>query len=231
MNLSDRLMKIAGFVKEDTSVLDIGTDHGYIPIYLVKRGISKKVIASDISLKTLNNTVERIKSRSLDKSISCRLGNGLEVIQPFEVDGVIIAGMGGILIQEILEKNKTITDSIDYFIFQPMVASKELRKYLIKNNFKIIDEKLSKENNKFYEIIYVKKGKDELREEIYYEISERLIEKKDPLLKEFVENKINSTKLIMDTLEDEKSKKNIGRYNELKKSLGEYMEVLKRIET
>lgn len=231
MNLSDRLMKIAGFVKKDTSVLDIGTDHGYIPIYLVEEGISKKVIASDISFKTLNKTVERIKSKSLDRSISCRLGNGLEVIQAFEVDGVIIAGMGGILIQKILENNKAVTDSIDYFIFQPMVASKELRKYLIQNNFKIIDEKLSKENNKFYEIMYVEKGIDGLKEEIYYEISERLIEKKDPLLKEFIEDKINSTNFIMDALEDEKSKKNIARYNEMKKLLAEYMEVLKRIET
>lgn len=231
MNLSDRLIKITEFVKEGSSILDIGTDHGYVPIYLVEKGICKKVIASDVSRDSLKKTTELVKKRDLDENISCRLGDGLDVIKPFEVDGLIMAGMGGVLIQKILENNKSITDSIEYFIFQPMVASKELREYLVKNNFKIVDENLSKEDDKIYEIIYAKKGKDKEREDIYYEISEKLLEKKHPLLNEFIENKIDSTKTVINFLENKESKKSMVRYRELKKLLSKYMEVLNRIET
>ncbi|MGO1470448.1 MAG: tRNA (adenine(22)-N(1))-methyltransferase [Tissierella sp.] len=221
MNLSDRLMKIIKFVKEDTIILDVGTDHGYVPIYIVEKNICKKAIASDVSRNSLKKTIELIKKKGLEENISSRLGDGLDVIRPYEVDGVIMAGMGGILIQNILKKDKKITDSINYFIFQPMVASKELRKYLSQNNYKIVDEELSKEDNKFYEIIYAKRGKEDVKKEIYYEISEKLIEKNHPLLKEFVEDKIKSVKSVIDVLKEKKSKRSIERYNELNKLLDE----------
>ncbi len=94
------------------------------------------------------------------ENIEIRLGgDGLEPIRPFEVDTVIIAGMGGLLIRDILDKDKTKRDSITYFILQPNIASRELREYLYENNFEIIDESLVKEDGKFYEIIYAKKRK------------------------------------------------------------------------
>lgn len=231
MNLSDRLIKIAGFIKKNTVVLDVGTDHGYIPIYLIENQISKKIIASDISPDSLNKTIELVKKKGLEKNIDSRLGDGLDVVNPFEVEGVIMAGMGGILIQNILEKNKEVTNSIDYFIFQPMIASKELRQYLSRNKFKIIDEELSKEGDKFYEILYVEKGFENPKEEIYYEISERLIEKKHPLLKEFIENKIKLINSVMEELKGKTNKRSIERYNELKIKTKQYMEVLNQVET
>lgn len=230
MNLSDRLIKISEFVKKDTKILDVGTDHGYIPIYLVENKISKNIIASDISADSLKKTIELVEKKELQGNIDSRLGNGLEVIDPFEVDGVIIAGMGGILIQKILEKDKKITDSIKYFIFQPMIASKELRQYLSQNNFKIIDEELSKEGDKFYEIIYAEKGCEKFKDEIYYEISKILIEKNHHLIKEFIKNKIKLTKSVIIELEDKTSKRSIERRNELEKKIKQYMEVLKEVE-
>lgn len=230
MILSDRLIKIAGFVKEDTSVLDIGTDHGYIPIYLIENNISKKIIASDISKNSLNKTIELVKSKGLERYISSRLGDGLQVISPKEVQGVIMAGMGGILIQNILEKDKEITDSIDYFIFQPMIASKELRKYLVENNFKIVDEELAREGDKFYEIIYAKRGNEALKEEIYYEIGEKLIDKKHPLLIDFIKNKIEITKPVLNNLKDKTSSRSKERYRELNSLVNDYREALKKIE-
>lgn len=221
MNLSDRLIKITEFIKQDSKILDVGTDHGYVPIYLIEEGICDRAIASDISYDSLNKTIASVKARGLEDSISSRLGDGLDVIKPFEVQGVIMAGMGGILIQNILEKNKAITDSIDYFVFQPMVAIKELRKYLMKNSYEIVDESLSKEGDKFYEIIYAEKRddgfiNDKLDKEIYYEISKVLLEKNHPLLKEYIESKIMMAKSVMNDLKDKKSKKSIERYDELK---------------
>lgn len=230
LNLSDRLRKIANFVKKDTSVLDVGTDHGYVPIYLVENNISKNVIASDISSDSLNKTVEIVKKKSLEEFIDARVGDGLQVIEPFEVNGAIMAGMGGVLIEKILKNNEKITDSIDYFIFQPMIASKELRKYLIENNFTIIDEELSKDGDKFYEIMLVEKGKESLKEDIYYEISEKLIHKNHPLLKEFIENKIRLSQFVINSLKDKKSDRSLERLNQVEEQVKEYMEVLKRVE-
>lgn len=231
MDLSNRLFKIASLVDKNTSVLDIGTDHGYIPIYLIEENISDRVIASDISKASLNKIIELVKKRKLEKYISTRLGNGMEVIKPFEVDGVIMAGMGGILMKDILEKDKEVTDSITYFIFQPMIASKELREYLSENNFKIIDEELAKEGDKFYEIIYAKRGKEEHKEKIYYEISEILIEKRHRYLKDFIHHKIKLVEIVLDKIKDKNTSKSIERYNELNKKIEKYKEVMKEIES
>ncbi|WP_406242265.1 tRNA (adenine(22)-N(1))-methyltransferase [Tissierella carlieri] len=159
MKLSERLLTLANLVPKNSIVADIGTDHGYIPAYLIENKISKKVIGTDISKGSLDKIIEYVKELGFEDKIDSRLGDGLEVIKPYEVDTVIIAGMGGLLIRDILEKHKEISNSIIDFILQPMVAAKELRQYLIENNFEIIKEELVKEENKYYEIIHAKKVK------------------------------------------------------------------------
>ena len=231
MTLSQRMLKIVNFVETGTKILDVGTDHGYIPIYLVENGISKNVIASDISKKSLEKTIRKVKHKKLEEYIDVRLGDGLNVIEPNEVDGVIMAGMGGILIEEILEKSKDITDTIDYLIFQPMIGSKELRQYLNKNSFKIVDEELAKDKDKFYEIIYAKRGKGDLKDNIGFELSKKLIEKKHPLLGSFLEYKIKKYSKILEGLKYKASYKSKKRYNELEFLISQYREVLREIET
>ncbi|MBC8590752.1 tRNA (adenine(22)-N(1))-methyltransferase [Wansuia hejianensis] len=230
MKLSKRLQEIADLVPKGSIVADIGTDHGYVPAYLIQNNISKLVIATDISEGSLEKTINYVKDKQLERKILTRLGDGLEVIKPFEVDTVIIAGMGGLLIGDILEKNKNVTDSITYFILQPMVASKELRQYLIDNKFIIIDEGLVKEDNKFYEIIFAMKGLDYIENHIYYEISQKLIDKNNPLLREFIQNKINISENIMKELKSKESSKSIEKYENLKRSVAIYREVLEKIE-
>lgn len=230
MKLSNRLQKIADFVPQNSIVGDIGTDHGYIPGYLIENNISKRVIGSDISKGSLDKIIQFIDKEEFKDKIFPRLGNGLEVIKPYEIDTVIIAGMGGLLIKEILE-NKKVADTITNFILQPMIASKELREYLIENNFIILKEELVKEDNKFYEIIFSKKGKSYVEKELDYEISPLLVKEKHPLLKEFIEFKINSTETILKDLEGIDSEKSLIRYNELSSRIIEYKEVLKDIES
>lgn len=231
MKLSERLMTIANLVPNNSIVADIGTDHGYIPAYLIENKISKKAIGTDISKGSLDKIIDYVKEIGCEDNIDTRLGDGLEVIKPYEVDTVIIAGMGGLLIRDILEKDKKISNSITNFILQPMVASKELREYLIENNFEIIKEELVKEENKYYEIIYAKKGKSFADKEIYYEISPLLISGKHPLLKEFIENKINMAENIRKELEGIDTEKSQERYVELTNTIKAYKEVLKDIES
>lgn len=230
MKLSERLMSIANFVPKNSIVADIGTDHGYIPAYLIENKISKKVIGTDISKGSLDKIIEYIKELRFEDKIDTRLGDGLEVIKPYEVDTVIIAGMGGLLIRDILENHRKVSDSIIDFILQPMVAQKELREYLIENNFEIIGEELVKEENKYYEIIHARKGKSLIEKEVYYEISPILIRNKHPLLKEFVENKIGAANKILTEIEGLQTEKSKERYLELTNAVKEYREVLEEIE-
>ncbi|MCF6461060.1 tRNA (adenine(22)-N(1))-methyltransferase [Clostridium sp. Cult3] len=231
MKLSDRLQKIADFVPRNTIVGDIGTDHGYIPIYLRENGISKIVIATDISQSSLNKIIESVNEVDHIDHIDIRLGDGLEPIKPFEIDTVVMAGMGGLLICDILDKDKEKRDSITHFILQPNVASKELRKYLYDNNFEIIDEVLAKEEDRFYEIIYAKKGKAYVTEDIYYEIGEKLIINRDPLLEEFIKNRIGTIEQILRELEGKNTDKAQERYQQLSKKIIELEEVLEQIES
>jgi len=219
MNLSPRLLEIAKMVDKDSIVADIGTDHGYIPVYLIENQISKKVIACDINEAPLQSAINYINTKKLNEKIDTRLGDGLSPINIGEVDTAIIAGMGGILITNILDDNKDIVKTIEKFILQPMIASSDLRKYLYKNNYKIIDEKLVREDNRFYEIIVAVHGKDEIKNNIYYEIGKKLIEKKDPLLKLYVEKKMKKTREILENIEKNSDKEKNQKYIELKKRL------------
>lgn len=231
MMLSDRLKTIADFVPLNSIVGDIGTDHGYLPVYLIEKGISKKVIASDISKNSLEKIIQLVKLKGLEDKIDIRLGDGLEVFKPFEVDTLVIAGMGGLLIRDILDENKKIADSIVNFILQPNTASKELREYLYENSFEIVDEKLVKEAGKFYEIIFAKRGKDYVEDDIYLEFGKRLFLNKDPLLKEYIQHKIAMVESIIGELIATDSQKSRERYFELKEKIRSYKEVLSKIES
>lgn len=225
MELSNRLLGITKFVPMNSIVADIGTDHGYIPAYLITNNISKKVIATDISQASLEKTIDYVNVLNLNVKIIPRLGDGLDIVKPYEVDTVIIAGMGGVLISKILDDNKEICDTIENFILQPMVASKELRVYLINNGYMIVDESLEKEASRFYEIIFAKKGKGEINKNIYYEIGERLIENNHPLLREFIIYKIDVIESIINKLQAEQSYDAKIRLSELEKKLEEYKEM------
>lgn len=231
MKLSMRLQKIADFIPHNSITADIGTDHGYIPRYLVEENISKLVIASDVSQGSLDKTISYIDELKLNHKIIPRLGDGLEVIKPFEVDTLVIAGMGGLLIRDILEKDKNIKNSITHFILQPMVATKELREYLLNNGFIIIDEEIVFEDDKFYEIIFAKKGKDLVEKEIHYEISPILIKKNHSILVDFLKAKIQSAENIIIELKGKNTDKTKEKSDELTVMVDKYKEVLSTIES
>ena len=148
MKLTNRLRAIASKVKTQSIVADIGTDHAYIPVFLVAHSISNKVIACDINEGPLQRANNHIIQNNLQYKIETRLGSGLKVIKPNEVDTVIIAGMGGVLITEILQESVDIIKTVKRLILQPMVGQEVVRAWLNKNGYIIIDEELSKEDRK-----------------------------------------------------------------------------------
>lgn len=201
MNLSNRLEKISNMITEVESVVDVGTDHAYVPIYLVNNNIIKSAIASDINKGPVKKAEDNVKRYNLQSKIECRLGGGLTTIKPCEVEAGIIAGMGGNLIRDIIEERMNVFKSLKYLIVQPVQNPEVLREYIYKSKIEIIDEAVIKEDNKFYEILKIRySGKDQIIDPIYYEISKILVERKDSTMKEYLEFKLRKYNSICSTL-------------------------------
>jgi tRNA (adenine22-N1)-methyltransferase len=157
MKLSERLKSIADLIEKDVIVGDIGSDHGYLMAYLVEKGIISKGIASDINEGPVQNCLETIRTYGFEDQIDVRLGGGLDPYKRDEIHTAVIAGMGGQLIRDIIIASD-IKDSINTFILQPMTGQNVLRAWLMKNNFNIVKEVIANEQDRFYEILVVKKG-------------------------------------------------------------------------
>ncbi len=156
--LTERLLKVKNLVEKSNIVLDVGTDHGYVPISLITEKRAVKVIAADINEGPLKNADKNIRLAGLSDFIELRLGSGLAPLQKGEADTVIIAGMGGILIADILKESYEKAIAVNKLILQPMYSQEVLRKYLAENGFEIIKEYLVRENEKIYNIIEAKPG-------------------------------------------------------------------------
>ncbi|MGL4910873.1 MAG: tRNA (adenine(22)-N(1))-methyltransferase, partial [Romboutsia sp.] len=203
MKLTDRLLKIASLVTEGKKVADIGTDHGYIPVYLLNKEKVEFAVLADVNKGPLENARKEVRRNGLIDKVDLRLGSGIEVLEKGEVDEVIIAGMGGILISELLEAKKEVATSVDKLILQPMQAQDELRRYLLNNGYEIINEVLVKEDFRIYEILEVKYTgvNTPVEDEVFYEVGTKLIENNDPLLKEFIEKRIFAYNSILKKIE------------------------------
>ncbi len=203
MELSIRLKSVAAMVDKCKSIVDIGTDHGYIPIYLLKNKVIDSAIASDINPGPLQRAESNILFENLQDKIKCRLGGGLSIVKPGEVNAVVISGMGGYLIKDILEAGSEVFKSMDYIVLQPVQNPEVVREYIYSRGFKIIDEDICFEDNKFYEIIKIAfDTRTEKVDNIFHEISKNLLEKKHPVLKEFISYKIKKYKNICETINE-----------------------------
>ncbi|MDO5353504.1 MAG: class I SAM-dependent methyltransferase [Clostridium perfringens] len=207
MELSKRLKRIAEHVDKCESVADIGTDHGYIPIYLVKEGICKKAIASDINKGPIEKAKVNVAFEGVSNKVKCLLGPGLNPLKVGEVNGVILAGMGGNLTRDILLADMEKVKKYDFIILQPAQNPEVLREFLYKNDYEIIDEDLIKDEGRFYELFKVKYNENSeklvFEDELEYEVSPLLREKGHPLFKEFIEEKINRCETILSFIKED----------------------------
>ena len=211
----NRLERIKSMVDPCQTAADIGTDHGYVAEMLLKEGICKQIIATDLNEGPLNRAIEHLTKSNLHDKCNFRLGCGLRVLNEGEADAIIIAGMGGDLISDIIHTSKDIALKAQQLILQPMTAVNTLRKYLYENGFEIIDESIVKEYHHFYFIIKAKKGIAKQMDNIYFEISNILIEKKDPVMIDYLNKVLNTNEKIISSLEKTKNVE----YNEKIESL------------
>ena len=206
------------------TVADIGTDHAYVPIYLHKKGNVEKVIACDINKKPLQKAQQNIKLHHAENKIITRLGNGLQPLQPYEVDSIVISGMGGMLMIELMEQSQNIIKTVKELILCPHLDVTAVRKYLHNIGYVITDEKMIQEWDNFYTILRAIPGKQKYDKEIEYIFGRVLLEKKDAVLKEYIINEKIRLKKIKQHLYDkrtEQSQKRLQQIEEYKKAIEE----------
>ena len=155
MSVDNRLKKIAGMVSVGSTVADIGTDHAYLPVFLVKEGIVSKAFACDVVDGPLENARINILKSGVS-GITVRTRDGHNAVKPFEADTFIIAGMGGDLIARILTDSPWIKNEKYELILQPMTAVEDLREYLCRNGFEITLEQAVKSQGRIYTVMKVR---------------------------------------------------------------------------
>ena len=157
--LTDRLQMIADEISKGETMADIGTDHGFLPLYLWEQGISPSVIFCDVSEPSLSKAKAAAGAYQFGHELDFRVGDGLQVLKTGEVDAVVIAGMGGLLIRDILADDLAKTCSIGKYILQPRNHSGLLRHWLISHGFEITKNQLVREGKFICEIITAKPPK------------------------------------------------------------------------
>lgn len=148
-----RLLKAASMVRQDSTVADIGCDHGKLAVYLVLSGVAKKVIAADVRPLPLSRAKALVKQTGCSDKIECRLGDGLTVLHENEVSDIVIAGMSGETMAQILEQAPWVQNKEINFVFVPATHAEKLREWLYANGFALKKEEPVQENGRVYSVM------------------------------------------------------------------------------
>lgn len=181
MDISKRLQAVAGLVR-CRRMADIGTDHGYVPLYLYEQGRIDHGLACDLNKGPLEKAKENIAAMGAGAAIETRLGSGLTPVQPGEVESVVIAGMGGMLICRILRESEAVAKSLQEWILSPQHDLDAVRQMVWDFGFSIDEEIMVKEDGKYYHILRCVPGEEGEKSTAARFYGGRLLEKQDPVL-------------------------------------------------
>lgn len=227
MKLSPRLQALADFVIPGSIPADIGTDHAFLPIYLVSEGKCPQAIASDLNPGPYKIARETVTGAGLAAQIDVRRADGITGLKPGEADSLIIAGMGGGTIREILKAAPGVLAKVNRLVLQPMVDGGALRLWLAGQGWYPVDEVLVEDEGRIYEVMAVERmSAPPVLEPLILELGPRLIEKKDPLLVSFVEKIISAYTEILSGLAKSHSDSARAKEKEIKLKVQAIKEVL-----
>ena len=201
IKLSQRLQAIADLVPTGAKVADIGTDHGFLPCYLAQSGKAELVIACDVNAQPLALAQRNITDYNVGDKVSTRLGNGLAVLNPGEVDTVTIAGMGGALMIDILDASPMVVDRLKRIVLQPNVGAEAVRIWAEKNRWQIVAEDLIRENDIFSVIIVLEQGRsDRFMSAVELYLGPKLLAEHHPMLGLYISEEWEKTQHILEQL-------------------------------
>ena len=213
-------MSAVGFVRGGVFA-DIGTDHGYLPIYLYKNGKIKKAVAADINAQPLESAKRNIAKQKAADGIVTVLSDGLEKLEPFAPDDVAIFGMGGELVCRIIGNAPWVKKSGIRLILQPMTKQDEVRAFLLSSGFEIVDEALSEDDGKIYQTMCAEySGKSESYSDVELVLGRHNIKKGGELFKRFVISRAEVYRAVLE------GKRLAGLGDEEQKMLCEFEKIL-----
>lgn len=238
IRLSNRLSALASLVSKGHRLADIGTDHGYIPIYLCQTGIIPSAIAMDIGKGPLQQATAHIKQQGLSSRIRTRLSDGLTALQPGEADTVLIAGMGGGLVMKILSQGTHALTGSEELILQPQSEIAQVRAYLRTHGFRILEEEMILEDGKYYPMMKVvqETASDQREETVQVQVEDAfgpvLLQKKHPVLKEWLQRELKTVDTVCRQLVAQPENERITiRMAQVQEKRQLILEALKRYET
>lgn len=193
--LSKRLEVVASYIKDNSKIIDIGCDHGLLSIYIAKNYKNINIIASDVNKNALSSAVKNIKSSSLEDKIETRLGNGLEVVTPEEIDTIVIAGMGTNTIVGILKYSKDKLVNVNNIIVQSNTDLYFLRKNIVQIGYYIEDETIVEDKGIVYTVIKFTKGRKKYSYKELY-LGPVLLQKNDILFQKQNDKELKTLKMI-----------------------------------
>lgn len=209
IKLSKRLQHLADMVSKDTILADVGTDHGYIPIYLLENKKIQKAYAMDIGKGPLQRAKEHIAECGLGDYIETRLSDGVAALSPGEAKTILIAGMGGGLVIHILSEGKSVVAAADELILQPQSEIERVREYLYQNGFVIDWEDMVCEDGKYYPMMHICIKKTENKKKSYsteewqliYRYGEHLLQERHAVLHAYLLYRLSQYEQITKSLE------------------------------
>ncbi|MBQ2985879.1 MAG: SAM-dependent methyltransferase [Tyzzerella sp.] len=223
MELSRRLQAVADLISDGLVVADVGTDHGYIPIYLIEAEKSPKAYALDVNKGPLLRAKEHIAAYRMNSRIETRLSDGVRALEVGECECVVIAGMGGALTIKILEDGEEVFRNLKEFVLQPQSEVQKVREYLCNHAYVIVEEDMVFDEGKFYPMFRVINGYPSTYHKIELCYGKLLLEKKNLVLKAFLNKEKKKKTTILSNLET-----NFGEHIEIRKK--EIQEELEAIE-
>lgn len=227
--LSYRLERVASHVPKGAVVADIGSDHAYLPCFLVLNGVVEKAVAGEVVSGPFESAKKQVRQEQLESAITVRLASGLDAVHPEDgVTAVTIAGMGGPLIVSILEQGKEKLTSVERLILQPNVHAKAIRQWAQLNGWDVLEEEIIEENDKIYEILVLEKSlKPVLLTESQLLMGPKLMQQKSPVF-QTKWNRENSQwkKIVLSMESTQQTMEIIEKKNELVKKIQLVEEVL-----
>ena len=233
MELSRRLQAVADLVTAGLKFADIGTDHAYIPIYLVGSGRNPYAVAMDVNKGPLERAREHVRAGGLEEKIDLRLSDGFASLSPGEVKCAVLAGMGGGLMIRLIKEGAEVVDSLEECILQPQSEIERVRAFLSEEGFLFIEENMVLDDGKYYPMMKVvppgaqkkqspsgRNGAEEHSPEVSWTLEELrygrlLLRQKNPVLHTFLEREIRMKREILSGLEGREGEKIVRRRAEL----------------
>lgn len=224
MDLDKRLATLAALTPQGARLADIGTDHAYLPVHLVKEGCVQRAIASDVLPGPCRAAEKTIREAGLTTQIEVRCGDGLATLQPGEADTIVLAGMGGPTMTAILERSPDVLSQAQCLLLQPMGGAATVRRWLYEHGWFIEAEELVMERDHWYEILAAHPGKRPCPREALLWLGPVLTEKRHPLLQEYAADVIGRLqKALVSMQQGKNTEEKQARYRALIESITEEM--------